>query len=79
MRIVFDPTEEVQLRVKYNGNVVYDQKLEPGHHDVDVDHPKNCGRAEAFLVESDGTEIPIGSAEYGKCCGRQGCKRQSKS
>ena len=65
MRIVFDPSAEVQLRVKYNGNVVYDQKLQPGHHDVDVDHPKESGCAEAFLVEPDGTEIPIGSADYG--------------
>jgi len=65
MRIMFDPTTEVQLRVKYNGTVVYDQKLQPGHHDIDVDHPKDRGLAEAFLVKADGMEVPIGSVDYG--------------
>jgi hypothetical protein len=65
MRIVFDPTEEVQVRVKYNGTVVYDKKLQPGHQDIDIDHPKDSGLVEAFLVEPDGTEVPIGSADYG--------------
>ena len=67
MRIVIDPTEAIHVRVKYNGGVVYDETLQPGHHDIDVDHPKCCGIAEAFLVDPDGTEMPIGTADYGKC------------
>lgn len=65
MRIIFDPKAPTRLRVKYNGTVVYDQTLQPGHVDVDVDHPKDSGTAEAFIVEDDGSEHLIGTATYG--------------
>ncbi len=78
MRIIIDPKEAIQVRVKYNGGVIYDQTLQPGHHDIDVVHPKCCGVAEAFLVDSDGAETPIGSADYGKCGGSCGGKCSGK-
>ena len=68
MRIQMDPKEPFHLRVKYNGQVKFDQVLQPGPHDIDVEHLKCCGTAEAFLVEEDGTEVLIGSAEYGDPC-----------
>ncbi len=68
MRIQLDPKEPLHMRVKYNGKVVFDQTLQPGPHDIDVAHPKCCGKAEAFIVEEDGTEIPLGSADYGDQC-----------
>jgi hypothetical protein len=30
-------------------------------------HPKTCGKAELFIVEDDGSEFPLGSADYGTC------------
>ncbi len=68
MRIQMDPKEPFHLRVKYNGQVKFDQVLQPGPHDIDVEHLKCCGTAEAFLVKEDGTEVLIGSAEYGDPC-----------
>lgn len=68
MRIQMNPKEPFHLRIKYNGQVKFDQVLQPGPHDINVDHPKCCGQAEAFLIEEDGTEVPIGSAKYGDPC-----------
>lgn len=68
MQVQMNPTEPFHLRIKYNGEVKFDQVLQPGPHDVLVKHPSCCGKAEAFLVEEDGTEVPIGSAEYGAQC-----------
>ena len=68
MRIQMDPKEPFHLRVKYNGQVKFDQVLQPGPHDIELEHPKCCGTAVALLVEEDGTEVPIGSAEYGDPC-----------
>lgn len=68
MRVQMDPKEPFHLRIKYNGEVKFDQVLQPGPHDVTVTHPTCCGKAEAFLVEEDGTEVLIGSAEYGTQC-----------
>lgn len=75
MRVQMDPKEPFHLRIKYNGEVKFDQVLQPGPHDINVEHPKCCGKAEAFLVEEDGTEVPIGSAEYGAQC--QGADAQN--
>ena len=74
MRVIIDPKESLHLRVKYNGQVKFDQELQPGHHDFEVEHPKCCGKAELFLVEDDGSEVFIGSTEYGdQCSDAQNC------
>jgi hypothetical protein len=68
MKIEITPKEPMRIRVRYNGEVVYDQKLEAGRLAViEAEHPKTCGKAEAFIVEEDGSEFPIGSADYGNC------------
>ena len=67
MRIQIDPKQPTRLRVRYNGKEVFDQTLQPGHHDIDVVHPKTCGKAELFRVKDDGSEVPMGSANYGTC------------
>jgi len=78
MRIMMEPKEPVHVRVRYNGNQVFDQVLEPGtKHDIDVEHPKCCGVATLFFVEEDGSEIPVGQANYGECKGD--CKGEPTS
>jgi len=67
MRIKMNPEKPVHIRVKYNGTHVFDQVLEPGPHDIDVEHPKCCGIAQLFFVKEDGSETPAGSANYGAC------------
>jgi len=67
MRIMIDPKAPIRLKVRYNGTEVFDQTLQPGAHDIDVAHPKTCGKAELFKVKDDGTEVPMGSADYGEC------------
>ncbi|MFA6213360.1 MAG: hypothetical protein WCT03_10710 [Candidatus Obscuribacterales bacterium] len=67
MRIQTDLKEPMRIRVRYNGKEVYDQTLQPGPHDINIEHPKTCGKAEAFIVEDDGSEFPMGSTEYGDC------------
>lgn len=67
MRIEVTPKEPMHMRVRYNGKVIWDETLTPGKHDIEVEHPKTCGKAELFLVEDDDSEFPIGSAEYGEC------------
>lgn len=67
MRIEIDLKEPMRIRVRYNGKEVFDQTLQPGPNDINIEHPKTCGKAEAFIVEDDGSEIPIGSTEYGDC------------
>jgi hypothetical protein len=68
MKIEFTETEPTRLRVRYNGRIVFDEILQPGPHNIEVKHPTTCGRAEAFLVEDDGsTELSIGSVNYGPC------------
>ncbi|CAN5407203.1 hypothetical protein BH11CYA1_BH11CYA1_48500 [soil metagenome] len=67
MRIEINPKEPMRLRVRYNGKEVFDQTLQPGPHDIDIAHPKTCGKAELFLVEDDGSEFPMGGTDYGDC------------
>ncbi len=67
MKIEVNPKEPMHFRVKYNGEVVYDEVLQPGPHKVEVEHPKTCGKAEVFLVEDDDSEFPVGEADYGPC------------
>jgi len=67
MKIEVTPKEPMHIRVRYEGKVIYDEVLQPGPHNIEVDHPKTCGKAELFLVEDDDSEFPIGSADYGPC------------
>jgi hypothetical protein len=68
MKIEMTPKEKTHIRVRYNGEVVCDQVLEAGKpYVIEAEHPKTCGKAEAFFVEEDGSEFPIGSADYGPC------------
>jgi|JI102314A2RNA_FD_contig_31_8677141_length_476_multi_3_in_0_out_0_2 hypothetical protein len=67
MRIEIDPKEPMRIRVRYNGKEVFDQTLQPGPNDINIEHPKTCGKAEAFIVEDDGSEFPLGHADYGTC------------
>jgi hypothetical protein len=67
MRIVIDPKTPLRVRAKYNGGQIFDQVLQPGHHDIEFEHPKTCGLAEVFFVGDDGVETPAGSANYGDC------------
>ncbi len=68
MKIEITPNEPIHLRVRYNGEVVHDEKLVAHQtYKLDVQHPTSCGKAEAFFVEEDGSEFPIGSADYGAC------------
>ncbi len=68
MKIEITPKEPLHLRVRYQGEVVFDQVLAAGQlYDLDIQHPKTCGTAEAFIVEDDGSEMLIGSADYGPC------------
>lgn len=73
MRLIFDPANPVRIRVKYNGSTVYDQLHQPGKHDIDVTHPKSCGKAEAFIVGDDGSETPMGTTDYGTCSTQCSC------
>lgn len=72
MRIEMTPKEDLHLRIKYNGKAILDQDMKAGTAYVTTaEHPKCCGVAEAFLVDDDGSEMPIGSANYGDCdCGK---------
>jgi hypothetical protein len=72
MRIELTPKEDMHVRVKYNGATIHDQDLTAGTaYVIEAEHPKCCGVAEAFLVDEDGSEMPIGSANYGDCdCGK---------
>lgn len=65
MKISTTSDKPLHIRVKYNGSVVYDQKHPAGDIEVDAQHPKDSGVAEAFIVRDDGTEKPIGRAIYG--------------
>jgi hypothetical protein len=67
MRIVIDPKKPLHVRAKYNGGQIFDQVLQPGHHDIEFEHPKTCGLAEVFFVDAAGVETPAGSANYGAC------------
>jgi len=67
MHIEMNPKEPQRIIVRYNGKVVFDQTLQPGPNDITVDHPKTCGKAELSFVEEDGSEFPVGEADYGEC------------
>lgn len=67
MRIEIDPKEPMHLRVRYNGKIIWDETLQPGKHEIEVEHSKTCGTAELSLVEDDDSEFPIASAQYGEC------------
>jgi hypothetical protein len=70
MKIGITPDEPIHLRVRYNGEVVHDEKLVAGQkYDLEIKHPTCCGKAEAFFVEADGSEFAIGSTDYGACKG----------
>jgi hypothetical protein len=66
MKIEFTAKEPTHLRVRYNDKVIYDQVLPVGPHDIDVVHPKTCGKAEASFVYGE-EEMLLGTADYGEC------------
>ncbi len=67
MKIEMNPKEPQRIKVRYNGVEIHDSVLQPGPNVVEVDHPKTCGKAELFFVEEDGSEFPVGVADYGDC------------
>lgn len=65
MKLSTTSDKPLHIRVKYNGSVVYDQKHPAGDIEVDAQHPKDSGLAEAFIVNDDGSETSLGSCDYG--------------
>jgi len=67
MHIEITPNEPTRVLVRYQDKVVYDQLLEANKsYVIDAEHPKTCGKAQAFLVFGE-DEMMIGEADYGDC------------
>jgi hypothetical protein len=66
MKIESNADEPTHFRVKYNGRVIFDQVFQPGPLSIDVEHPKNCGTAECYLVYGNDESL-FGVAVYGPC------------
>lgn len=64
MKVAVTPDEPFHLRVRYNGEQIFEKHIAAGEKfEQDIETPKVTGKAEVFVVEGD-EEMLIGTAEY---------------
>lgn len=64
MKVALTPNEPFHLRVRYNGEQIFEKHIAAGEKfDQDIETPKVTGKAEVFMVDGD-EEMLFATAEY---------------